>query len=53
MKGMLIAIIGILSVFLLFSVILLICIAWTHHPEGIIKANRKNRKERKQREKNC
>ena len=52
MKGMLTAVIVLFFASLLFSVVVIIGIAWTHHPEGIIKAHRNNRKENKQREKN-
>ena len=52
MKGMLIAVFVLFSIAFIFSVVVIIGIAWTHHPEGIIKARRKSRKERKQLEKN-
>jgi hypothetical protein len=45
MKWLLI-IIGIVAfAFLLFSVIMVVALAWCHHPEGIIKAYKNRRKQ--------
>lgn len=33
--------------FILFSVMMIVALAWCHHPEGIIKYYRNKRKEKK------
>ena len=49
MKEALIALVIILGVFLLIfiigSVLMIVAIAWCHHPEGIIKAYKNRRKQ--------
>lgn len=56
MKEALIALVIILGVFLLIfiigSVLMIVAIAWCHHPEGIIKAYKNRRKQENERKRN-
>ena len=53
MKEILIAAISLIGAFLIAGVILTVALAWTHYPQGIIRAWRQRRKELKKHGKNC